>query len=134
MSEISRPLHEVKTTNYRLLFRADGIQEIHVLNGTIVTVEMIREMNEQTRKFGNGARFPNLIHIHGNLNADHKVRAFAASEEANLYTLADAFMITSTALKVIGNFYLRVNKPVRPTRMFTSETDAVEWLLSFLKK
>jgi hypothetical protein len=33
---------------------------------------------------------------------------------------------------VLGNFYLGLNKPLVPTRLFTSEEEAQAWLRSFL--
>lgn len=59
-------------------------------------------------------------------------RKYAAGEDSNKYTIADAFVINSIALKLVGNFYIRYNKPVRPTRIFNNEEDALVWLRNFL--
>jgi len=46
----------------------------------------------------------------------------------NLYTKATAFLISSTSMMLLGNFYLNFHHPTRPTKIFTSEEKAVAWL------
>lgn len=46
---------------------------------------------------------------------------------------AEAFLIRSLPQKLVGNFYLKFTKPVFPTKLFTEEELAVEWLRSYLK-
>lgn len=44
---------------------------------------------------------------------------------------ASGFIIESIASSIIANLYIKVNKPVVPTRMFDNELDAVHWLRQF---
>lgn len=41
---------------------------------------------------------------------------------------ATALLISSAVSRVIGNFYLTLNKPAVPTRMFNDEALAIDWL------
>jgi hypothetical protein len=59
-------------------------------------------------------------------------RDYWAKKESCPYSKADAFIINSVAMRFIANFYLNMNKPERPTRMFTEEKDAIAWLKTFL--
>lgn len=61
-----------------------------------------------------------------------EARAYMAMAESNPFSSASAYIARSLAEKLITNAYIRFNKPARPTRMFTSETKALEWLKSFL--
>ena len=45
---------------------------------------------------------------------------------------ASAIVTNSLANKLIANFYIRVNKPLNPTRVFNNESDAVHWLRQFI--
>jgi len=45
---------------------------------------------------------------------------------------AEAFIVDSLANKLLISFYIRVNKPSTPAKVFTNEPDAVEWLKQFL--
>jgi hypothetical protein len=57
-----------------------------------------------------------------------EVREFISSKEVGKIVAADAFVINGTALKIFGNFYLQVNKPQRPSKMFKVKAEAVQWL------
>jgi len=39
-----------------------------------------------------------------------------------------ALLIASPLSRVLGNFYLRINRPETPTRLFSSEEEAGAWL------
>ncbi len=45
---------------------------------------------------------------------------------------AVALLIGSPISKVIGSFFLGLNKPSYPLRLFTSEQEAVKWLKDFI--
>lgn len=78
---------------------------------------------------------------------DHVVLAIAgkrtsATKEAREYSsqnfptgrLAEAVIIKSMPVRLMGNVYINFHKPNVPTKMFESEADAEQWLNSFLNK
>ena len=56
------------------------------------------------------------------------MRIWSAAPTGNKNTLADALVINSLAHKILANFYMKMNKPVKPTKIFTSQKKAVDWL------
>ena len=46
------------------------------------------------------------------------------------YTIADAIIVSNLAQKILINFYLKFNKPPKPSQAFNSEEQAINWLLS----
>jgi hypothetical protein len=46
---------------------------------------------------------------------------------------AAALLIGSPLTRAIGNFFMGLNKPLIPTRLFTSETEALAWLKGFVR-
>ena len=82
---------------------------------------------------GDGKKYPILIVAGKYTLADKEVRDFAAGEYGNKYTIAAAFVIKSLAQKILGNAYLKVNKPLTPTALFDSEEKAIAWLNTFIK-
>lgn len=89
-------------------------------------------MVEATRILGGGKKFPNLITGGDFIIVGQGVREYAATEEPNRYTIADAFVVKNLPQQLLVNFYITVNKPPRPTRFFTNENKAVSWLKQFL--
>ena len=47
--------------------------------------------------------------------------------------VALAIFADSPASRVIGNIFLTVNKPIFPTRIFTDEGDALDWLEDYVE-
>lgn len=47
------------------------------------------------------------------------------------YLCAEAFILNSLPLKILGNFYLKFKKPSRPTKIFDNKEEAVGWLKTF---
>ena len=63
---------------------------------------------------------------------NYEVRNYWAQKDTNPYSKAESFITNNLAQKIIGNFYMKIQKPTRPTKLFTNEKDAIEWLKTFL--
>lgn len=48
------------------------------------------------------------------------------------YALAKAYIISSTAQKLMANYYLNVIKPQKPVQFFKDKESAENWLLSLM--
>ena len=57
---------------------------------------------------------------------------YAASDEAAMDILVGAILIDNMFTQVLVNFWLKVNKPKTPTKLFTNESEAFSWLKTFL--
>lgn len=121
---------ELKTLDIKL--RSDGIIQFDFKPCDEFNVNDLKEVNAAADILGKGKVFPRLIFINHFVRFDKEVRAAGATEESNLTTLAAAFVVNLIALKFVGNVYISFNKPVRPTRLFDTEAEAVEWLKTFL--
>lgn len=62
---------------------------------------------------------------------DTETRNFIAGAEAMQYSSAEALVTNYLPHRIIGNFYMRINKPVKPTAFFDIEEKAVEWLKAY---
>lgn len=54
-----------------------------------------------------------------------------ATDESTQFSIVEAYVISSLAHKILGNFYMRMNKPSVPTRFFTEIKIAEEWLNTY---
>lgn len=85
-------------------------------------------------EIGKGKRVPLLVdlrHLSG-FTFDREARKYLGGKETGEIILAFAFLVDSPLSKMLVNFFLGVNKPSFPTRMFTSEAKAIGWLKGFL--
>jgi hypothetical protein len=61
---------------------------------------------------------------------DKSVRDVFANEGSSS-TTANAILVSSTFSMIVANFFLSLNKPAIPTRIFTDESKAAKWLEMF---
>ncbi len=112
--------------------RNDGIIQIFMKANRTMNIIDGKQMVQAFKEIGGGKKYP-LLFIAGNFTlANTEARQYAASEEANKYTLASAFVVNNIAQKLMGQAYMSFNHPITPTRILTNEEDAISWLKSFL--
>jgi hypothetical protein len=115
----------VETRSVRITLRADGIAHVYCLPGIDQEESDAGENLEVLRELLAGRKTPLLIDIRetGTL-ARQARRAYAANELG----LAQALVVGSAFSRVGANLFLRLARPAYPTRLFTTEDDALRWL------
>ncbi len=122
----SLEVHRFK--GYSLFMRPDNIIELHFETGFSGSAGDARNMVSVFKKLS-GHFKPSLLVICSEDNTFSKeAREYTASKEVSEVLKADAFVINGLALRIIGNGYLKINKPSRPTRLFNSKEEAIDWL------
>lgn len=120
----------IRTTEHLELFVEDGI--LHCIYKEVDMVDLayaqacVRERLEYVR----GKAYPSLFDITRIKQSTKEARDFLANEGNELVS-ASAILISSPMLQMTANFYIMVNKPINPTRMFTDRKSAQEWLARF---
>jgi hypothetical protein len=109
----------------------EGIMHIHLLAGSEIELSDAVLIVEAMGILGGGKKYPVLIDAGEFTSIDKEVRIFSASEESNIYTIADAIAYYSMAQKLVAEFYVRHNHPVVPTKVFSDKTKAIDWLKTF---
>ncbi|MBI3240234.1 MAG: hypothetical protein HYZ43_15540 [Flavobacteriia bacterium] len=73
-------------------------------------------------------KFPILIDSRGIKSISREARSFFTTNGRATNTMAFAILIDSAVSKVVGNFFLGINKPAVPTKLFLDEELALQWL------
>lgn len=95
-------------------------------------IEDLIQVVEEARKLG-ARKLPVLTICPDTTSTNADLLSYLSKNENNPYSAADAFVISSTSHSILANFYMKVNKPQRPTKFFSKEVDALEWLKQFFK-
>lgn len=112
----------------------NGIFHHKLFPGQDVTLdEMIESFDVQIRLSG-GKRTPFLVDIRGIKSVSREARAHVSSQEVVRISSVTALVVDSPMSRVIGNFFMGLNKPPFPVRLFTSEEKALEWLKTFVEQ
>lgn len=78
-------------------------------------------------------RRPILIDTRGMRSMSRDCRKYFAGPETARLALAVALLTPSPLTRAIGNFFMGINRALVPTRLFTSEEEALVWLRQFVR-
>ena len=76
-----------------------------------------------------GGKFYNIFQFDSFSDIQPEIRDWAADSDGNDYTHTDAIVITSLPQKILADFYLKINRPIKPTKIFYSLDKAIEWTI-----
>lgn len=110
--------------------REDGIVNTNILLNGSATLQQAKELLDAYIKVTNGIKTPHLFTATKLAIMETEVMEFIKNT-ANKHGKADAFVIHSLPQKILGNAYLRFQTPQIPTKFFSSEEKAIEWLNQF---
>jgi hypothetical protein len=108
------------------------------IDGEVLCCQMVRfdghdlrdaeENMRVARELSGGRRLPLLLDMREARGIDREARAHYASREGEKLWPAVAMLISSPFGVVLGNFFMRVNRPPFPVRIFRDEAAALDWL------
>ena len=78
---------------------------------------------------GEGKKCPVFVATFNFLNITEDAKKYAASDDAQEFTLANAVLIDNLGKKLMFNFFVALNKPKTPTKGFITKEKAIDWLL-----
>ncbi|MGV3631594.1 MAG: STAS/SEC14 domain-containing protein [Bacteroidota bacterium] len=125
------PANAFEITCYYTWRGEDGIVRTKVKPGSEVGVKEARENSAAVNSLSvNGDKFPLLIDARGIKSMTREARNQFSVRGRETSTTSFAIIIDSPLSRVIGNFFMGINKPAVPTRLFENEEEAIKWLLS----
>jgi hypothetical protein len=127
-TEIIRVINEATIT-----LRKDGIIQIHYHEGVEINPPLQDRVMKIFIELSGGIKRPFLFTAMEYVTVTKEARSHAIEMESVYPALASAVVAHSTAYRIIANFYLKVNKPKTPYKVFSTEAKAVEWLFTFIE-
>lgn len=119
-----------KNTDYVTMQIADGIFYMYYKPLKLLDISIARKIVQDRIAFKEGVTYPSLFDIQRVEHSTKEARDYMA-DEGNQLVRASAIMVSSPVLRMMANFFIMVNKPKNPTRMFTDERSALDWLLRY---
>ena len=121
---------KVKTANVEY---ADGIVIVRVLPDSEVDLEEAKNTISAILKLTRGEKYLLLIDKRELKDVSPKATKYYSSKEVTQHIIANAIFVGSISTRLIANFFIRFNKPAVPVKLFTSESEALQWLKEFKK-
>jgi hypothetical protein len=126
------PKDAINLTSYWTWKGPDGIVRTKVKPGYDITIRDAQENSVAVNSFASDKKFPLMIDSRDIHSMTREAREFFSTRgrETNINSMA--VIIRSPISRVIGNFFLGINKPAVPTRLFDNERDAALWLKNYI--
>ncbi len=116
---------------YALHYIRQGIT-ICIVKTDFMDLNVAQKMNSSRQLAQGGKKMPVFTDARMLEKVTSDARVYGASPEVCNTMTAHAILIDGKADAFIINLFLKVLKPSTPTRFFTSEDIAIEWLKTFL--
>jgi len=127
------PQWTIETKIKKASLNEDNIIHVVYLDPQIEeTLEDAKYALGEMKKKANGKRYPGLIDLTNVKSVSSEVRAYHAGRETAEVLSAVGLVVTNPIARVIGNFFLGLNKPPCPAQLFTSSEAASVWLKQFI--
>ena len=109
---------------------ADGILDYAYVDGVTVDLDTAERVVQETRKALDELRpYPTLVRINRVRSVSREARAYFAEHQDNLEIVSRVALLASNPVgRIVANFFLGLNAPPRPTRLFGEADEAMVWL------
>ena len=119
---------EIETTKFKATMIEPGLIENYIKPGVNIDVADAWEIKKSNLELSIGNNYAVLV-FSGHLSSVSKgAREVVASRQFVGKTIAKALLVDSLGHRIVGNFYLTVNKPLITTKIFTDRETALNWL------
>ena len=110
----------------------NGVVWVLCNEGVTMTLADAQKSTEVIEKVTNKTQRPQLVDFGKLQGIDRQAREYFAKDARHIAGYnAVAIIMNSPITTVVANFFMGLNKPLRPTRLFTTREAAYEWLAQF---
>lgn len=105
----------------------DGIARTQVKVGSDVILEDAQENSIAVNTMVGPPKYPLVIDTRKIKSITKEARDFFSMRGRESRVFAFAILVDSPLSKIIGNFFMGLNKPRVPVKLFTKEDKAIDW-------
>jgi hypothetical protein len=123
-----------ETNSFLMIVNNDLLIEFKVKKNTTLQATDIWESRDLSVNYLPYAKFMVLMETEENVDISGDARRAGASKEYGNHVSALALYSTKLHETIIGNLFLKINKPFVPTKFFDDRIEAITWLKEVAKK
>ena len=128
--EIPKNKNVIETNAFFTWLADDDILVTVVKPGAEISLKDAQENSAAVCKLANKNVYPLLVDQNQIKSIPKEARSYFGAADRNRNANFIAILIDSPVSRMIGNFFIGLDKPTAPTKLFTSENEAIEWLKS----
>lgn len=122
---------EERTDTCVFRMRDDGILHGTALPDRQQTLEDARANLAAASRASEGVQAPLLLDVRRTGTLSREARQLYAGEDGAQVITALAFVANTAFTRVVGNFFIKLAKTRYPVRLFSRESEAIEWLEAY---
>lgn len=127
------PTGSIDLRCYNTWMGSDGIVRTKVKQGAEIVLEDAMENSKAVNSF-NGEKYTMIVDTTMAKSISKEARDYFSMKGRDSKVIAFAILINSPLSKIIANFFMGLNKPRVPVRLFTNENDAITWCKSHMNE
>jgi hypothetical protein len=112
----------------------EGIVFTQVIAGSDISLTDAKNNTRAVIDLTGGKVSPMLVDTRNIRSISKEARDHFSMRERKGHVNSIAILIHSPLSRIIGNFFMGLNKPSVPTKLFTDQRTAMIWLKTFLNK
>lgn len=120
-------------TPYLQLYIKNGILVGHYREKVHINLAMAHDIVRSRQAFTKGKAYTTMIIGHGIVSMNKPAREYLSSAPATEGLIATAIVVDSEFHRIVGNFFISVNRTPMPVRIFRDMTRAEKWLQKFVE-
>lgn len=124
-------IKEVDAEEFKVTLKSDGIVYVLFKENCVLDVPLQDKMLKEYIAVTENKLCPFIFEAEDGINVTKEARDNAIIMEEASPCMAMAVVVNNIAYAMIGNFYLKFNKPKRPYKVFKNREDGLEWLKQF---
>jgi hypothetical protein len=121
---------KVSETNFAKYEFENSVLTVKLIDGLKVNKLVMKQILEDAVNFTNYQKYYAIIDLTNNVESTFESRNYYAENELIKFRLADAFIVNSLYIQSLTNFYLKIKKPIIPSKMFNDFESARKWVNS----
>ena len=121
-------LKEIDVPEASIKLRSDGIVLVHYKKNVTIDADTQFSMRELFKELAPGKKLNYIFSADAGVSFTKDARENSAKSTQDSPIAAYAVIANNLAYRIIANFYLKVNKPKVPFKLFPNTEEALFWL------
>lgn len=126
MTTITTKEYKIKTATIRML--KPNIIENVIQDNTTLDTDDILEIKEINKQLTGGQQYAVLVDSGMMTAITEEGRELSARKDFQQQTIAKALLVRSLGHRIVGRFYIKINRPHIKTKIFSDRDMAIQWL------
>ncbi|MBA2611992.1 MAG: hypothetical protein H0U95_08480 [Bacteroidetes bacterium] len=117
----------VSTSICKMELKFEDVVYIHTVEDAEIEIPQINELNEHLRSLVEDKPCYLIVFPGIGSSSSQEARKYAAKQKGK-NVIAEAIVINNLAIRLLANFYMKVNRPEQKIKLFSNEVSALAWI------